>query len=323
MEINSLPKVCVLLSTYNGEEFLRKQLDSILNQKDVEVHLVARDDGSSDSTVDILKEYDAKYQFDKIIVGSNVGWRCSFSTLVLNADDYDYYAFSDQDDVWNERKLITAINMMNKEDQSIPLLYESAFDIIDENDIVTDSKCASKKDLVDYNFFKLLHEYKTNGMKKGCLQVFNFITMQCFKKTVESCIDIWPEHDKLIDEIVFLFGKFIYDDKFKSIQYRIHQNNATYVFSFNPKVFFNFCKKFTQKFIKHLKSHYYSNNLTVLTYSIINDIIDDELKQFVVNGSMYLKDKNCKKALLKSKLWKQIPLYWRVAHKVLIRKGWY
>ena len=56
------PFVMVLMSTYNGERFLREQLDSILNQKSVEVYLLIRDDGSKDRTCQIISEYASKYQ---------------------------------------------------------------------------------------------------------------------------------------------------------------------------------------------------------------------------------------------------------------------
>lgn len=54
------PKVCVLMSTYNGEKYVKEQIESILNQKNVELTLLIRDDGSSDGTYDICKEYEKK-----------------------------------------------------------------------------------------------------------------------------------------------------------------------------------------------------------------------------------------------------------------------
>ena len=52
-----MDKVAILLSTYNGERYLREQIDSILNQKNVDVDLYVRDDGSHDRTIELLKDY--------------------------------------------------------------------------------------------------------------------------------------------------------------------------------------------------------------------------------------------------------------------------
>lgn len=73
---NSIPTVAVLLSTYNGEKYIREQIESILNQKNVEILLCIRDDGSKDNTIDIIKQYCLKYN-GKITaeIGKNVGWK--------------------------------------------------------------------------------------------------------------------------------------------------------------------------------------------------------------------------------------------------------
>ena len=57
-----MEKVCVLMSTYNGEKYLKEQLDSILNQNSIIVDILIRDDGSTDKTLNILYEYNKKYK---------------------------------------------------------------------------------------------------------------------------------------------------------------------------------------------------------------------------------------------------------------------
>ena len=92
-----MKKVQVLLSTYNGEKYLKEQLDSIIAQKGVDVHILARDDGSKDDTIKILEGYE---NID-IIKGSNIGVCKSFFELINKSGEYDYYSFADQDDVWD------------------------------------------------------------------------------------------------------------------------------------------------------------------------------------------------------------------------------
>ena len=101
-------KIAVLMSTYNGEEFLRDQIESILNQEKVNVTLYVRDDGSSDRTVEILSSYEEQGKL-KLICGKNCGVGNSFMHLLYTSDqDFDFYAFSDQDDIWLPDKLYSA-----------------------------------------------------------------------------------------------------------------------------------------------------------------------------------------------------------------------
>lgn len=74
LDNSNVKSVLVMLSTYNGERFLRKQLDSIINQEDVCVYLLIRDDGSTDNTLHILDEYWSLYpHMITIYRGTNIG----------------------------------------------------------------------------------------------------------------------------------------------------------------------------------------------------------------------------------------------------------
>ena len=97
-------KVLVLMSTYNGEKYLREQIDSILGQRGVEVSLLVRDDGSTDATLTTLDEYKESGRLD-YYCGNNLGPARSFMHLLQNAPASDFYAFSDQDDKWMDDKL--------------------------------------------------------------------------------------------------------------------------------------------------------------------------------------------------------------------------
>ena len=89
-------KVAVIMSTYNGERFIREQLDSILNQTYKNIEVVVRDDGSKDKTVEIVKEYMEKYSNIVLYQGENLGFIKSFFEL-LNLAEADYYSYADQD----------------------------------------------------------------------------------------------------------------------------------------------------------------------------------------------------------------------------------
>jgi glycosyltransferase involved in cell wall biosynthesis len=104
------PSVAVLLSTFNGERFLVEQLDSLKAQKGVAVILHARDDGSSDSSREVLARYSDRWAaLAHAPAGPNLGPAASFLELLLTAPEADYYAFCDQDDVWLPEKLAHAV----------------------------------------------------------------------------------------------------------------------------------------------------------------------------------------------------------------------
>ena len=119
----------VLMSTYNGGQFLREQIDSILAQKGVEVRLLVRDDGSKDDTCAILSEYASAHRDIVWRQGENIGFVRSFSALVAMALESeipaDYYAFADQDDIWMPEKLSTACGVLATKDPAKPHLFTS------------------------------------------------------------------------------------------------------------------------------------------------------------------------------------------------------
>ena len=208
--------VCVLLSTYNGEKYLTEQIESLLKQSNVELSILARDDRSSDSTVSILKNFSEKYPNFKYYKGDNVRPAKSFFDLIINAPESDYYAFCDQDDVWDEDKLSIAVAMLEKEDNTKPNMYYSNLRIVDQ-------------DLV---FYRLSHETPstqdskysclTEDMATGCTVVFN-------KKTAEYVKSGTPDycsmHDTWIYMICKFFGTTVYDFE-AHISYRQHGNNV-------------------------------------------------------------------------------------------------
>ena len=126
--MNSKPTVSVLLSTYNGHQYIRELIDSVLVQEDVDVKLQVRDDGSSDDTIEILKTY--KDPRITIRTGPNMKPALSFLALLHECDDADYYAYCDQDDYWYPHKLRTAIEELKSIND--PALFISTYDVCDE-----------------------------------------------------------------------------------------------------------------------------------------------------------------------------------------------
>src|SRR5210317_503301 len=101
--IKNKPTVAILMATYNGEKYLSQQIDSILNQSEVNVHFYISDDGSTDDTINIIQGYKDKYKKNfKDIFKVNFKYPAKnfLSILPKITEKYNFYAFSDQDDVW-------------------------------------------------------------------------------------------------------------------------------------------------------------------------------------------------------------------------------
>ncbi|EIO7716388.1 glycosyltransferase, partial [Campylobacter coli] len=128
--------VAVILATYNGEKYLKQQIDSILDQTYKDIKIYIGDDSSKDNTINIIKTYKNLYP-DKITYyqnETNIGFIKNFEKLLQIAKE-DYIAFSDQDDVWLPCKLeeqIKAIKEVEKKD-NLPIMCHSDLIMIDEN----------------------------------------------------------------------------------------------------------------------------------------------------------------------------------------------
>lgn len=112
----SQPTVSVIIASYNGEQFLREQLDSILNQSYPISELIIQDDCSTDSTATICREYEAKFAIVHFYENEhNLGYNKNFETATMRATG-DYVALSDQDDVWSKDKIAKQVAAIGHHD---------------------------------------------------------------------------------------------------------------------------------------------------------------------------------------------------------------
>lgn len=121
------PTIAVLLSTYNGEKYLRAQLDSLLAQTYKNWVLVWRDDESADGTVLIMETFSVEAGEDRCITIQDtprrLGAARSFLHLLAGAQTYPLLAFMDQDDIWLPNKLARAVEWMRDYPIEVPALY--------------------------------------------------------------------------------------------------------------------------------------------------------------------------------------------------------
>lgn len=130
------PKVAILLCTYQGQDYLAEQLDSFSTQTHKNWEVWASDDCSTDKTHDILKTYQAVWGRQKlsVVTGPQKGFVANFLSLLCNLDiDADYYAFSDQDDIWDADKLSAAVSSLSEVPSETPALYCGRTLLVDED----------------------------------------------------------------------------------------------------------------------------------------------------------------------------------------------
>ncbi len=112
VEDNSPQTVSVVMCTYNGATYLREQLDSIVKQTYPIHELIVQDDGSSDNTLEIVRDYANRFSFVKIYENEhNLGYNRNFLNAVMKANG-DAIAIADQDDIWEPDKLASQMELL-------------------------------------------------------------------------------------------------------------------------------------------------------------------------------------------------------------------
>jgi glycosyltransferase involved in cell wall biosynthesis len=210
--------VCILMSTYNGEKFLAEQLQSIEDQTHKNWRLVISDDGSSDNTLAIAKQYQQKWGSDRLEIrqGPQQGFCQNFLSMACDSDiRADLYAFSDQDDVWLTDKLARAVAYFKASNESqLPRAYGSRTQIVNE----------ALKPLGFSPEFTLPRSFRNalvQSIAGGNTQVFNQATKAVLEQA--GCQKV-VSHDWWLYQIVKGAGGIFYYDPKPTLLYRQHAN---------------------------------------------------------------------------------------------------
>lgn len=257
-------KVDILMATYNGEKYIREQLDSILLQSYSEFNLIISDDCSSDKTRDILKEY--KDKDSRIILyfqDENLGSNRNFEFLLSKVKN-KYYMFSDQDDVWNKDKV--ELSVIKAEEENADLVFTD-LEIVDEKlstiYVSFNKKMKLLRKIKKYNDYRL--EYLYNCVT-GCTLLAKSENLSKILPLPEN-VDIL--HDYWIALVSSIHGKVCYIDK-PTLKYRQHGDNQVGI------------KRYTDKFKTFDEKRDYIIELKIKkfeTYIKRSDEFDESLKQ--------------------------------------------
>lgn len=215
------PTVLVLLASYNGDRWIREQLNSILSQVDVDVRLLISDDSSNDQTCAIIDEFmSVDSRISILPLGTHSGSSGkNFYKLMLDCDikNIDFVAFSDQDDLWLERKLISAITSLNKHKCGGYSCAVRAFWENGRTRLITQS---NKILPLDFIF---------EGAGQGCTFVIpsnTFLEVKAFILKNRSLVNEFFFHDWLVYILIRCWGYGWIFDASPWLLYRQHAENV-------------------------------------------------------------------------------------------------
>lgn len=278
-----MEKILVLMSTYNGEKYLQEQLNSLYSQENAEVFILVRDDGSTDGTIEILNRNIENYDNIKLAQDNkgNLGVAKSFFEIMKEAakTSHTYFAFCDQDDIWDRDKLSKAMDKLK--DQKGPALYYSGQRLVDEN-----GKMLEEHKL---NFYRTLKTRFVLSDFAGCTGVFN-------RQLLEEIVRFEPEymlmHDTWALRVCLCIGGNVFPDVEPSMSYRQHSGN---MIGLKPGI---------RGKIRNLKKTVFDYKIKQVTDELLRgygDHMTAEYYEMARRISTYKEEKASRKALLDRK----------------------
>ena len=212
-------KIHILLSTYNGEQFLAEQIQSIQNQTVQDWKLLIRDDGSRDRTREIIQEFvaqDSRIHWINENESKNLGVIKSFHNLA-QFEEADVYFFSDQDDVWLPQKLELSLAEARKYPAEMPLMVYMDLTVVNQDlEVLSSSMIRSQSGHANT---ELVQELTENTVTGGVAMV-NHALIQLWNQTEDILM-----HDWYLALLATAFGKLVYIDQPGEL-YRQHEHNV-------------------------------------------------------------------------------------------------
>jgi glycosyltransferase involved in cell wall biosynthesis len=243
---NELPLISIAMATYNGEQFLLEQLESILKQTYKNIEIIICDDNSTDTTLQILESYKKKLPITIIQNKKNYGIITSFENA-LNLCKGEFIALSDQDDIFFPEKLEILYKNIGKS-----LLIHSDSIVIDEfNNIIFSSHFKKFKDKNKYNFTDYLKGNNVTG------------NSVLFKKDLLQFALPFPKNIRIHDHYLAMCASYTNNIIYypKTLQYyRQHKSNAIGVKKSSYNNFLKNLKKDIRSYITFLKINKFKKN---------------------------------------------------------------
>jgi len=287
--------ISVAMATYNGQEYLSEQLESILRQTKKVDEIVIVDDCSTDGTVEMIHEYMRKYPQSNIRFfanETNLGYKKNFYKAMSFCEG-DIIFLCDQDDIWKENK-VDILNGLLESNSDMGLVSSSFIQIDGDGEEVSSNKSAYMRKMDEGNLYSVpLEDLIFHNISQGCAMALRKEIRDLF---LQHFTDELP-HDWILNAIAAM-NKTCYYLNSPMFYYRIHDKNTI---GLNEGLTLN--KK---------------NSLAVRTYDAMQavkvlDLIKkmdsdcyqrdkrlDEMRKFSLNHIDYLKDKKLVKIMFQN-----------------------
>ena len=219
--------ITIIMAVYNGQEYIREQLESLKDQTYTEWRLVIRDDRSSDKTAERVKKFSDEVEQEvifKVNEKPSGSAKNNFALLINDAKESDYVMFCDQDDIWKKDKIEITFNKMKQAEErygrDFPLLVHGDVEVIDENGNIN---ADSMFEMSHINADSKLPQILIQNHVTGC-------TMMCNKKLIAGISEYASSeyiimHDYLAALYASVFGKIEVIKK-PLLSYRQHSGNS-------------------------------------------------------------------------------------------------
>lgn len=267
------PLISIAMATYNGEKYLREQLESIYSQTYKNIEVVVTDDGSTDKTVEILEEYANSHGLRYYINETNLGFVKNFEKAV-DLCRGEYIALSDQDDIWLPHKLSTLMENIGNN-----LLICSDAKLIDENN-----------NIIAYSQFEYSNKSKNISLTFQKLAIRNYVqgcTILMSKELVQYAHPFplgIKSHDHWYGLIAAAHERIMFS-KEALILYRQHASNQIGAYHYAAsslllKIFSQFTKVHFQKriedsnkYIQRLQAFRSYEQFSMSQYKLLDELI--------------------------------------------------
>lgn len=231
--------ISVAIATYNGEQYISEQLDSILLDLDNDDEIIISDDGSTDNTICIINQYIKKNKNIRLIPGPQKGVFSNFENALLHCEK-EIVCFSDQDDIWIKGKRNGIVDIF---------LSKPAINIVIHNGYIFAGQNIIDDDLVNY---------KNGVFKNICKSCYWGCCMAMRKSFIRQYLPFGINTGIAHDQLVGLLGEYTNSSFFLNEAYtghRVHGNNQTKPRSIQEKILFRF--KLFNEFVYVVINHYF------------------------------------------------------------------
>ncbi|WP_270330179.1 glycosyltransferase [Lapidilactobacillus dextrinicus] len=268
--MNKPYNIAVVISTYNGSAYIKEQIDSIIKsveyaERSLKYVIVVRDDGSSDNTIEILKEFQNEgLPIELIIDGQTLGFKESFHKLLQYVNGRsDYIFLSDQDDIWKIEKVTRFVETFKRSKETQPFAVYSDLEMF--GDDLSSSISMSEYSHFDHKKDSYQYWMLTNNVTGAALAI-NSSAVEIICKLTDEVWRTEKYHDWLIIRTISAIGGWQYIDQTLT-QYRQHQSNASHKFQ-RKRVLFKDIRP-----IYYRIKHYYWDSI------VANAILIEELRR--------------------------------------------